>query len=352
MSQEMSSPRDTSQEDALGECSCQIDPFHISSHVASILDDGDIPLVSVSIEGKPNISRTSVHQGQSTCEFVALSHVRSQNLRLDGTSKYSLQQLQSLVNDLLRSKILSSVDATLPFWIDTVCIPEDHRKKTATKKIKRVFEAADAVLVLESSLHRQEPGSISDYVAAIRSSPWTKRLWTLQEAALAKRLYFSFHQTIVLLDDLNVSQEAAGPFTAVERVFKTGNTEEVQEKLDCLDNLDEDIRSLFAASVRVSDMSATDTINKDKPEGAQEAISIEAEKFHLRSILRLGYFSLPRFYIIRDIDENLKSQAVMDQILTLYKTEHSAGRGMKTSMSMEVKLKILGAFQLNRPLKE
>lgn len=348
----MSSPRDMSPEDAIGECNCQIDPFDISSHVATILDDGDIPLVSVSIEGKPKISRTSVHQGQSTCEFVALSHVRSQNSLLDGTSKCSLQQLQRLVNELLQSKILLSLGATLPFWIDTICIPEDHRKETATKKIKRVFEAADAVLVLESSLHRQRPESISDYIAAIRCSPWTKRLWTLQEAALAKRLCFSFHKTVVLLDDLNISQEAAEPVTAVERVLRTGNTKEVREKLDCLDLLDEDIKSLFAASINVSHTSAKDMINKDKPEFAPEANSNETKKFHLRSILRLGYFSLPRFYLIRDVDENFDSQAVMEQILTLYKTEYSAGRGMKTSMSMEMRLEVLVAFKLNRHLKE
>lgn len=347
----MSSPRDMSPEDAIEECNCQIDPFDISSHVATILDDGDIPLISVSIEGKPNISRTSVHQGQSTCEFVALSHVRSQNLFLDGTSKCSLQQLQSLVNELLQSKILLSLGTTLPFWIDTICIPEDHRKKTATEKIKRVFEAADAVLVLESSLYRQRPGSISDYIAAIRCSPWTKRLWTLQEAALAKRLCFSFHETVVLLDDLNVSQEAAESVTAVERVFRTGNTKEVREKLDCLDLLDADIKSLFAAPINVSHTSAKDVVKEDKPEVASEANWNGTKRLHLVSVLRLGYFSLPRFYLIRDVNENSESQAVMEQIMTLYKTEYSAGRGMKTSMSMEMRLEVLVAFKLNRPSK-
>ncbi len=65
------------------------DPFDISSHVATILDDGDIPLVSVSIEGKPNISRQSVHLGHSTCELGALRHVRSPNSVLDDNSKRS-----------------------------------------------------------------------------------------------------------------------------------------------------------------------------------------------------------------------------------------------------------------------
>lgn len=348
----MSPPRDMSTEDATGECNCQIDPFDISSHVATILDDGDIPLVSVSIEGKPNISRTSVHQGQSTCEFVALSHVRSQNLILDGTSKCSLQQLQSLVNELLQSKILLSLSTTLPFWIDTICIPEDHRKQTATKKIKRVFEAADAVLVLESSLYCQRPGSISDYIAAIRCSPWTKRLWTLQEAALAKRLCFRFHNMVVLLDDLTISLEATEPVTAVERVLRTENTKEVREKLDCLDLLDADIKSLFAASTNVSHTSAKDMVKEDKPEVAPEAYWNGTKKLHLRSILRLGYLSLPRFYLIRDVNENSESQAVMEQILTLYNTEYGAGRGMKTSMSKEMRLEVLVAFKLNSPLKE
>ena len=69
----------------MGEC----DPFDISSHVATILDDGNIPLVSVPIEGKPNIIRTIVHLGHSTCGLGALSHVRSPNFVLDGNSKCS-----------------------------------------------------------------------------------------------------------------------------------------------------------------------------------------------------------------------------------------------------------------------
>ena len=76
----------------------------------------------------------------STCEFVALSHVRSQNLVLDGNSKCSLQRLQGLANELLQFRILLSLGITLQFWIDTICIPEDHRKRVATEKIKRVFE--------------------------------------------------------------------------------------------------------------------------------------------------------------------------------------------------------------------
>ena len=61
MSQDISSLRDMLPEDVMGEC----DPSNNSSHVATNFDDADIPLVSVSIEGKPDIIRTSVHQGHS-----------------------------------------------------------------------------------------------------------------------------------------------------------------------------------------------------------------------------------------------------------------------------------------------
>lgn len=343
MNQDISSLRDMLPEDVIGEC----DPFNISSHEATILDVGDIPLVSVSVEGKPDIIRTSVHQGQSTCEFVVLSHVRSPNLVLDSNSNGSLQQLQGLVNDLLQSKILLSLGTTLPFWIETICVPEDHRKRAATEKIKRVFEAAVAVLVLESSLLRQGPGSTSDYVTAIKRSPWTKRLWRLQEAALARRLCFRFHKATVVLDDLNIPQGAAERITAIERDHSTGNPNEVQKNLNCRDLLDEDIESL-----KDSHMAAKDMVKGDKPEGASEAYSSGLKNFHLKSISRLGYLSLPRFSLIRYIDENIKSKAVIEQILMLYKTEQTAGQGTKTSMSMEMRLGVLEALDIDRPLRE
>ena len=61
MSQDISSLRDMLSEDVMGEC----DPSNISSHVATNFGDADIPLVTVSIEGKPDIIRPSVHQGYS-----------------------------------------------------------------------------------------------------------------------------------------------------------------------------------------------------------------------------------------------------------------------------------------------
>lgn len=335
-------------EHVVGVCDRQNYPSEISSHVASILDEGDIPLVSVTIEGIPNITRTSVQGGQSTRDFVALSHVRSQNLCFEGDSKCSLQQLQSMVNDLPESKALLELGLTLPWWIDAICFPQDHRKMTAKKNIKRVFEAAVAVLVLESSLRRQKPGSGSDYITAIRCSPWMKRLWTLQEAALAKRLYFSFYRATVLLDDVNESEWKSKHRDAAEREHRTGKPDELREKLRCLDHFDEDIKSLFAATKKDSRTWSRDLDKEDKPVSASAAYPSEARKSHLKSILRLGYLSLPIFSLIRDIDEDFQSQAVIERILALYETESTTDQEMKPRMSTEMRLGVLGAFHIDR----
>jgi len=66
---------------------------------------------------------------------------------------------------------------------------------------------ADKVLVLESSLEQIDSSQLSDLEMLIRiiSSKWTRRLWTLQEGALAKSLYFQFADKAVDLDEINQS---------------------------------------------------------------------------------------------------------------------------------------------------
>ncbi|ROV87069.1 hypothetical protein VMCG_10901 [Cytospora schulzeri] len=101
----------------------------------------------------------------------------------------------------------------LALWMDTLCIPvhpelKSYRKK-AIKLMSQTYRDADVVLVLDRELQRLDMNNVSpleqDLITAFVG--WTRRLWTLQEAALAHRLYVQTLQSSYKLDR-TVSEEA------------------------------------------------------------------------------------------------------------------------------------------------
>lgn len=84
--------------------------------------------------------------------------------------------------------------------MDTLCVPprdQDHElRKAAITQMRSVYSRANRVLVLDSSL-LNTPGTLetlsaSEVVARISASPWLRRYWTLQEALLARIIFYQF----------------------------------------------------------------------------------------------------------------------------------------------------------------
>lgn len=346
-------------------CNCEdLDKF--SADIAAILDEGDVPLISVPVNGRLCISRTSLSGGESTIEFAAISHVRSQSLTIgDGSSMCALRRLQSVVDGLPKaSAIPLESNLAFPWWIDVICIPERQGKKSANRMIKRIFEAATAVLVLDTKLCHWVPASIPDCRNAIRQSPWMKRLWTLQEISLARRVYFRFFEKTILLADIIGSQECAFDRRIDRRISTASEVDifrergKVHDKLECLDRFDEDFKSLGPESMTSSDrVSSTTRIIPDagspKPHKTQDDGKCTSEvdksildKSRLKSLLRLGYLSLPWFQLISDQYEYSQSQVVMAKIISLYDVKSEKGQNAQTYMSTEERLMALAALQL------
>lgn len=89
----------------------------------------------------------------------------------------------------------------LYFWIDTICIPlkPDIIKMKAIEEMRKIYNRANRILVIDADLMstQLEPQlDVSDrrdvMNASIMASSWQRRLWTLQEAVLAKKLWFQF----------------------------------------------------------------------------------------------------------------------------------------------------------------
>ena len=83
--------------------------------------------------------------------------------------------------------------------LDTLCVPPDAAKQDkaqafAIERMRETYEDAEAVLVLDSWLLSSNIGSRleEEILTQIFASRWNRRLWTFQEGALAKSLYFQF----------------------------------------------------------------------------------------------------------------------------------------------------------------
>lgn len=80
----------------------------------------------------------------------------------------------------------------MPFWLDTLCVPvqPSELQTLAHDRIREPYEGAKHVLVLESYL--QSLGSkllsLHEIFARITSCGWMRRLRTLEEGMLAKRV--------------------------------------------------------------------------------------------------------------------------------------------------------------------
>ena len=351
-------------------CNCE-DLAKFSKEIASILDEGDVPLISVPVNGRLCISKTSLSRGESTIEFAAISHVRSQSLTVgDGSSVCFLRHLQSLVDGLPQaSAVPSESNLAFPWWIDVVCIPESQGKKQANATVKRIFEAAAAVLVLDTKLCHWVPTSIPDCRNAIRQSPWMKRLWTLQEISIARRVYFRFFKKTISLADIIGSQECAFDEKFDGRTSTTNEVDifrvrgEVHDKLECLDRFDQDLKSFGRESMTSTD-DVSSTLRKTPDAGSREPLNSQddskctseinksiLDKSRLKSLLRLGYLSLPWFQLISDQYEYSQSQVVMAKIISLYDVKSEEGRIAQTDMSTKERLMALAALQLDIALE-
>jgi hypothetical protein len=95
---------------------------------------------------------------------------------------------------------------TVLIWLDTLCCPTRpaSAKKRAIEKMRSVYEKAEHVLVLDKCLQEYKAADmdISEQIARIFTSGWMRRLWTLQEGALAKSLQFQFSDGPVSMDNL------------------------------------------------------------------------------------------------------------------------------------------------------
>lgn len=120
---------------------------------------------------------------------------READNRSTPSGKNSTERLDSLLQTSVGTAVSQEPDPML-FWIDPLCCPVrlDQAKDLALKRMAETYSKAAHVLVLDAELQFVRHQEIQPYEALLRvfSSAWVQRLWTLQEGALARRLWIQF----------------------------------------------------------------------------------------------------------------------------------------------------------------
>ena len=193
-------------------CECQPVPS-IQDEVTSIVEKGNIPIISFSDSEGLSIQSLSLEpQGQSM-DYVAISHVWADGLgNPEDNTMYrcQLRFLQDRISKLLRSQPQNlghaNKDSQFFFWIDTLCVParESVAKSTAIAMMEEIYRKASIVLVIDANLKALGSVITSPFQVAISiaSSKWWTRLWTLQEGLFAKSLYFQFSDNALSAADI------------------------------------------------------------------------------------------------------------------------------------------------------
>ena len=169
----------------------------------AILQAGLVPLIEVQDFDK--VSEIEFLVTKRRAPYVAISHVWSHGLgNPEGNSlpRCQLARLSKMVASLYPSEL-----GSVPFWIDTICVPTvpAEARALAIIKLRDTYRKADMVLVVDSYLETIDTSTLlaPEIALYISCSTWLTRLWTLQEGALAPTLYFQFADRVVDLAEID-----------------------------------------------------------------------------------------------------------------------------------------------------
>ncbi|GAB1740324.1 hypothetical protein NU219Hw_g5433t1 [Hortaea werneckii] len=149
--------------------------------------------------------------------YVALSHVWAEGLGNPVANALPHCQLDHVHKSVekLRQE-LGLPQRKLLVWLDTLCctVSSPRHRNMCLQQMQQIYRDATAVLVLDAQLAHFSASELDsvEICARLLFSTWMRRLWTLQEGALARRLW-------VQLADRPVSMEKVQE--DVERIYKT-----------------------------------------------------------------------------------------------------------------------------------
>ncbi|EMD32896.1 hypothetical protein CERSUDRAFT_98909 [Gelatoporia subvermispora B] len=166
-------------------CTCTLMTPPVKQVKAALLHN-KIPIISIQTSG--NTSNAPIRMTCNTASYgipyVAISHVWADGLGSTterGLPQCQLRRLSRIAHQLVDGGFI---------WIDALCVPKEQElRKRAIGVMGETYRKAAKVLVIDSGIRSCSiHASIEDKLLRIVTSGWMQRLWTLQEAVLAKKL--------------------------------------------------------------------------------------------------------------------------------------------------------------------
>lgn len=185
--------------------------------IYNALHKGELPLLKLT-QRNENLESLNIEVVTYTPEtpYVAISHVWADGLgRENSVPRCQLSHLLKLV-DTLRTCTAFFFDPDtrardvekrpLLVWLDTLCCPVSppEAKALALAQMRRTYESLRHVLLLDAGLqtyHRHEITCV-EALARVFSSGWMSRLWTLQEAKLARTLWVDIDELYIKMTQI------------------------------------------------------------------------------------------------------------------------------------------------------
>ena len=203
------------------DCDClelSIDP----EALYNILRTRSLPLIRVRTSQTLGELSVDIVASRPTSRYVALSHVWADGLgnpyanamprcQLSDIAKL-IRELNTAARSLDAGEDVEQKEEELLLWCDTLCCPIQSREahNLALEYMYQTYRHASHVLVLDASLRRCDVESldIDEMSMRILTSPWMRRLWTLQEGALpsvTNRLWFQLGHKALNLRELRIN---------------------------------------------------------------------------------------------------------------------------------------------------
>ena len=206
--------------------------------VVKVLKDGKNALLDLGLNQTSKEMSTIIVAAQPNFWYIALSHVWADgpgNTKEDSLPQCQLRYFYDLLTRFCTEEC-GQGDQKRPYlWLKTLCCPVDPAEKFfGLAKMPEVYRVASQVLVLDSSLTVIDCRHLQpiDILSRVFSSNWIFRLWTLNEANLALKIWMQFRVGFIelgqVLNDLSVMKE---PDSLANLLASTQNSESNPQRL-------------------------------------------------------------------------------------------------------------------------
>ena len=191
--------------------------------LCTIIRTGKIPMVTLRFgQEQPEVEGYDLERAGDIPTFGAISHTWSQGIvdcGRDSRGRNDRRMLlcqvefaQRTMNKLFQARHPARKQKEdIPFWIDVLCMPRSPDVRgAAINQLKRIFSKAQGVVIWDSNLRKEKKTlNMIELNMKIRASEYSRRMWTMLEAILAKEIYVQLRDGTVSLDEIITARDIA-----------------------------------------------------------------------------------------------------------------------------------------------